>query len=647
VVTGRAAVLVTALLVGVLALALLPRTVFAQQSGGLELDVRDTRLQPDGGTEVVVRVSGPAVPDVLDPEMFRVAEQGEPVEELGVQPYLRSAGGDVAVGVAVDLSGSMRGEAMDVTKRAVADLSETLVAAGASVQLTTFASEIVVATPLTDDLDILLAAVDDMEAGGATPLYDGIITASEELAGTTAQRNLIVFSDGGDTNSAASLGDAIASINDTEADATIVALDTDDLDPQALDELAAGSDGRVLTADDLDALADAFSEVAREIASQYLLSYTSARVEPETLDLTVEVEVGGEQATTTFAVQNLRDPGPTAPTVVAPSTSPFANPAYLVAGLLAAFVALLLILGTIFAGTRSRAEKVLDEQLARYIGGGDVRAGRSSLVATHFRERAIEVFESGPRPTGFDDRLTRSLERAAWPMRNGEFLLLIVGLGLGAGLLFGLLFNPLGGILVGMVAASLPILVLQRKARKRHDEFLALLPDTLQLMAGSLRAGYGVMQAIDAVAKESTGVTGEEFGRVLTEARLGMPLDQALTDMADRLEDDDFRWVVLAMNIQREVGGNLAELLDTVAEVLREREMLRRQIKVLSAEGRLSAIILVGLPVVLAIYLILVRPEYISVLVTSGAFGWLLVISAIFLMMVGVIWIRNLVKIEV
>jgi tight adherence protein B len=628
-------------------LLLWPLAAAAQTDDGLDLSIRDTRLQPDGTTEVVVSVTGDAAPDVLDVDAFAVTEQGQPVEDLEVEPFLRSADADVVVTAVIDLSGSMRGEPMAVTRAAVAELSRTLIEAGAQVQLIGFAATIDVLTPPSDDLDLVLAAVEDLQAGGPTPLYDAIVRGTEELAAVTGQRNLLVFSDGGDTNSQASLDDAIAAATEVDVPIVIVALDTPDLDPAALDTLAAETDGRVFTAQDLDELEELFSEVARDIASQYLVRYRSDRVAPSTLDLTVAVAAGGSSASTAFAVQNLREEGPTAPRISDASPSLFSNPSFLLAGVIAAFVALLLLFATIFTGSRTRAEKVLDQQLSSYIEHGDLRAGRSGVVAAHFRDRALQLFEASPRPKGFDEKLSRSLEQAGWPLRNGEFLAMVVLSALGAGLLFGVAFNALGGVLVGLIAGWVPFVILQRRRRKRQDQFLGSLPDTLQLMAGSLRAGYGVMQAIDSVAKESSGATAEEFGRVLTEARLGMPLEQALSDMAARIDNDDFRWVVLAINIQREVGGNLAELLDTVANVLREREMLRRQIKVLSAEGRLSAVILVGLPIFLAVYLILVRPEYIGVLVTSGLFGWLLVGGAVFLMLVGIVWIRNLIRIEV
>jgi tight adherence protein B len=134
------------------------------------------------------------------------------------------------------------------------------------------------------------------------------------------------------------------------------------------------------------------------------------------------------------------------------------------------------------------------------------------------------------------------------------------------------------------------------------------LPDTLQLLAGTLKAGYGVLQAIDTVVKEVEDPTSTEFQRALTEARLGLPLEDSLGDMAERIDSDDFRWVVVAMNIQRQVGGNLAELLETVAATLRGREQVRRQISALSAEGRLSAIILIALPFVILGFLLMTNP---------------------------------------
>ena len=194
--------------------------------------------------------------------------------------------------------------------------------------------------------------------------------------------------------------------------------------------------------------------------------------------------------------------------------------------------------------------------------------------------------------------------------------------------------------------ALIPRVILASRVAKREAQFLAQLPDTLQLLSGSLQAGYGFMQAIDTVAKEASPPASNEFSRVLAEARLGMPVDEALNAMADRVGGEDFRWVVLAINIQRQVGGNLAALLSTVAATLREREMVRRQIKVLSAEGKLSAYILVALPFVLAGYISVVNPGYINKLFEETV-GKVMIAGGIVLMVLGSLWMRKIIKIDV
>ncbi len=175
---------------------------------------------------------------------------------------------------------------------------------------------------------------------------------------------------------------------------------------------------------------------------------------------------------------------------------------------------------------------------------------------------------------------------------------------------------------------------------------MAALPDTLQLMAGSLSAGYSMPQAVDTVVREGKPPISTEFNRALVETRLGVDLEDALDGIADRMASVDFTWVVMAIRIQREVGGNLAEVLTTVSATLRERERLRRQVQVLSAEGRLSAWILRMLPVVFALYLVIARPEYLEPLYTT-VIGWIMIGGGVFLLAVGGFWLRKVVKVEV
>ena len=165
-------------------------------------------------------------------------------------------------------------------------------------------------------------------------------------------------------------------------------------------------------------------------------------------------------------------------------------------------------------------------------------------------------------------------------------------------------------------------------------------------MSGSLSAGLSLAQSVDTVVREGTEPIAGEFRRALVEARLGVDIEDGLEAIAERMQSDDFRWVVMAIRIQREVGGNLAELLLSVAATIREREYLRRQVKALSAEGRLSAVILGGLPPVFLLYLTLVRFDYVKPMFTS-LLGWVMLGVMAGMMAVGSFWLSKTVKVDV
>ena len=166
------------------------------------------------------------------------------------------------------------------------------------------------------------------------------------------------------------------------------------------------------------------------------------------------------------------------------------------------------------------------------------------------------------------------------------------------------------------------------------------------MLSSSLRGGWGIQQAIDLVVQEGGQPASDEFKRVQNEVRLGIPMDDALQRMADRIQSGDFQAAVSAIAIQREVGGNLAEVLDIVAATIRERGALRRQISALTAEGRLSAYILIALPILEAIVLVVTNPDYMTPFTTT-LFGGFLALLAVFLLIVGSLWLFSVTRIEV
>ncbi|MGI9598079.1 MAG: type II secretion system F family protein, partial [Acidimicrobiales bacterium] len=183
-------------------------------------------------------------------------------------------------------------------------------------------------------------------------------------------------------------------------------------------------------------------------------------------------------------------------------------------------------------------------------------------------------------------------------------------------------------------------------ARRRLKQFEAQLPDALQLLAGTLRAGYSLPQGLDAVSNEIADPMGYELRRAMTETQLGRELEDALAGIAERLDSEDFAWAVMAIGIQREVGGNLSEVLMTVSDTMIQRERLHREVAALTAEGRVSAGILSMLPPGLGFVMWVMNPDYLSVLF-SRTIGLILIGLAVVAGLVGLAWMKKVVTIDV
>ncbi|MGC0141496.1 type II secretion system F family protein [Pseudactinotalea sp. Z1732] len=263
---------------------------------------------------------------------------------------------------------------------------------------------------------------------------------------------------------------------------------------------------------------------------------------------------------------------------------------------------------------------------------------RAAAVATATVDR---VMRRRGTPAG-----ASPLELAAIKMRPQDFFFLVlVGslVGIAAGAVLGA--HPL---VVVLLAGAAPIgakLGVSRRIAKRQKMFAAQLDDSLQLMASNLRAGHSLPQALASVAGEADSPTSEEFARVVNETRVGRDLGDALGLTAARMASDDFTWITQAIAINREVGGNLAEVLDGVADTIRQRNEIRRQVATLSAEGRLSALVLMVLPFGVGGFLLLTNPAYLAPFIESLLGYGLLAVGAIMLT-VGGLWLKKVVEIE-
>lgn len=259
---------------------------------------------------------------------------------------------------------------------------------------------------------------------------------------------------------------------------------------------------------------------------------------------------------------------------------------------------------------------------------------------------AVAVTEQVVRSGGWEGRFAAQLDRAGMKLSPGEWVLLRIVIGVVVTVLFAVPFWPVGlpfGVLFGwLVTAAYH----RWRARRRADKFAEALPAALQLVIGSLRSGFSLVQALDAMAHEVGDPMATEFNRMLAETRLGMGLEEALDGLAQRTHNQDLVWTVMAIRVQREVGGNLVEVLETTVASIRERELLRGHIRSLSAEGRLSAWILAALPVFVGGFMLLTRREYLAPLFTDPR-GIFMLLVGIALLCLGGFWLSRVVRVEV
>ena len=270
----------------------------------------------------------------------------------------------------------------------------------------------------------------------------------------------------------------------------------------------------------------------------------------------------------------------------------------------------------------------------------------ATLAETAVMKRMVGLTGRLAERAGLLTRTEDALVQADLPLRPPEALFFYIAALVTIGLFGFLILSPGLAFVLIAVAAVVPVALLHHKRAKRLRTFQLQLPDTLNLLSGSMRAGFSFAQGLEAVANEATEPTRRELQRVFTESRLGRPIEDALEDSANRMASVDLMWAVMAIRIQREVGGNLAELLDTVADTMTQRERIRLEIKALTAEGRFSGWVLGIFPIAFAGVLYLVQPDYISTLF-ENTMGVMALVASGVMTFFGFIWLRKILQIEV
>lgn len=266
-----------------------------------------------------------------------------------------------------------------------------------------------------------------------------------------------------------------------------------------------------------------------------------------------------------------------------------------------------------------------------------------------FKEKLYETIRTLGAKLGKikkNSSLDRKMQQVGWPFLGSEFQVVLLGCGVIGAVVFGLLTMTLVNALLGFVAGCIVcMMVLSISIQRRQKAFVNQLGDMLTMIANALRAGFSFMQALDHIAGEMDDPVKSEVRRVVTDVNVGMPLEEALNNMTDRVNSPDFNLVVAAVLIQRQVGGNLAQILDTISETINERVRMRREVGALTAQGKMSGVVLGGLPFVLTGVLQMLSPGYLDPLF-SDTMGQMALAGAGVLMLIGFAVIRNIVNIE-
>jgi tight adherence protein B len=573
----------------------------------------------------------------LGEESFRIKVNGLIATEVEIGPIRASIQPAGAV-IVVDTSGSMQGPPMAAARDAVRLFIDT-VDPTTEIGLVTFSDDVNDRVDYTTGHQGLRQRAAGLQASGETALNDALM-AAVELADERApqQRNIVLLTDGTDTSSTARFDQVKAAALVSEARIFIVGLKSPDYDPRSIRSLAASTNGKFLQTEHPKELSSLFQQVARTLVSRYRVAVINPDLLASVAEIHVQVlqERGIESGVGTF------DIGLPALPPEEPSWSVESIP--LSATMLLLFVALSLL---VFLGIETlRARRDSPSGRIQWYVDAPGEVDKEAFVSAAVIERAKELATQLAQRAGFLERMESQLDAAGIKWRGGEVIVASAGLAF-AGLVLG---AALGGlpvaIIFGLIGGFGPISYINFKVSRRRAAFLGQLPDVLLLLSGALKAGHSIQQAMAAVGEDAKPPASQEFRRTMAEVRLGANLDDALEALGKRIGVLDFDWTILAIQIQREVGGNLAEILEIISETIREREKLQREIKALTAEGRMSGMVLGLLPVAMALLLFMRSPDYLRPLYTTSKGLTMIGFSSV-MMILGFFWMKKIVKIEV
>ena len=608
-----------------LAALVLPAAALA----GLEVKGVDTKDYPKVRLTVVADRGTPNPPTLT--------ENGEAVSGVVAENLGRAK----SIALVVDRSQSMEGKALDDAAAAAASFVGSKPGAD-RIALVAFGSNAVALTDFssaTIDADTALRTlgVDDREG---TALYDAIVLSARELAAEPLPaRVVIVLTDGRDVSSEASADEAIAAARQSGAVVYPIAIESEQFSPEPLKRIARETGGTYFGAASSAALGAVYASIAEELQRTWRVEYFTAARPGE--ERTLEASLAGETAKARFEVPGDAESFGVKPSPLLPAVLYESAWAALLLGFAVGFCILLAAVLALAAPKGAWLRRRVNPHVAAHARAVKPSDERERLAAAAGLFKATENTFAHRR---YWKKLQWTLQRADLPLRTVEFVYVMLACAFVAGMIGAVAALPSFAILGCLLGGALaPYGFVAFKARKRLKEFEGQLPDLLVTMAAALKAGHSFRMAMQNVVDEADEPAAKEFKRVLTETRLGRPMDQALSDMAERLGSKNLDFVINAVAIQRQVGGSLAGLFDMVADTVRQRQQFARKIKGLTAMGRMSAYTLVGLPFFIAFAISLLNRQYMEPLFHTST-GHKLIVIGLFMMTIGSLMLRKIVS---
>ncbi len=565
-----------------------------------------------------------------------VTESGQPVTGLAVAPPGGSASGAILL---VDASNSMQGapiqNAMAASRAFLAERKKDL-----PVAIVVFGPEDSTLSDFTTDATELSQSVAETPATSeGTHIYDALINAVNMAKDQGLERTTIVLlSDGTDVGSSASRAEALQAAADANVRVISVGLSSPQYDPETLKSLANRTGGKYVETATPAELQPIFQEIGQQLSSEYELTYRSLL--PPQREAVVRVKVKGLAPATakyTTPALNLAPSGSFERSWIDEViTSPWL--------MIFVVVSVLALIGFAIFSAIDVRNRSLRRRMAQYVTVPSEEESRlrrmevaNMLADTAQRtvggQRWWQRFETDVELAGFG---LSALAIAGWTIVGGILTSIAAAI----------VFQSLWGLLVGLLAPFATRWIVSRKVRKMRRAFEEQLADNLDVLAGAMRTGHSTMGALSVMVDSAIEPSTTEFRRVLQDEQLGVPLDDAIMVMSRRMQSYDAEQIALVMRLQREAGGNTAEVLDRVAEVIRGRMELRRLVDVLTAQARISRWILTALPVFVLVALVFTGGDYLQPMLDSLV-GRIALIFGGIMVLIGSFWIKRISNLDV